>query len=955
MYRSARATGPKVSLTKPSQQRKPQASALLVAAANHFQKQLPGSSTPEQSVTPGAEDLANAESNPAALLENRFDCEERRQNQNTPDQSDRDGLCIPDPNQPESLEDAETEAEWQKPTQGARGDMQSYLDHFAYLNGQLDHLCTKHPGILGWKLDRLPQTLDHLKQHEDLLLQTCKHTDQNMTEMKKHTDDFCLAVTDKYDKLDGTVTNMVQSLHDTSTYLGNEAEKTQQTVDKHHEELDQQLQSCASRIMDQMELQVTTFSEATAKSLSALDTQTLAANAKLDRCLEMHESIADFTTKNNPTEALGRIESMASKTNTMLENVIDSQKLLTDIASQIVKDVSSLQEQENKHSKELHELQDEHATDQNHRFKELTEAFRLEAKRNRSQVNGSVKTFLSEVARVQKALQVDYVLVSDVGVDAVTESFEVTAFEEPVSAKDKARGAEGFHHRRVRDFTTQTEGGETKTEWVQTDAVQLEALVAKKQHRRQEEQKKGAAFSGAEKLRKQAKLASMKRPYSVFDYYHEEGIAQRIAKSLIFENISLAAVVINALWISIDTEFNDAALLIDAEPLFFVMENAFTIFFMCEILVRFLAFAKKRNCLRDGWFMFDACLVTMMVLETWVVMAVFAALGITSMKGLGGTLTTIRMVRLVRIARLSRMARLLRAFPELLIIIKALKFAARSVSVFFLLWILLAYTFAVGFRQITEDHPVGEKYFPSIPHTMSFLLLTGLFGDSAPVVEDITDLAPWMWPLMIFFLTLVSLTTMYMLVGVLVELVQNVAASEKEGLVVSHLATKLRDELERLGHKQESMELTQMEFQNLLMEPKIVTIMQEVGVDVIVLADMLDLICEDVSQKEGGTMTFPDIVDTILSMRGSNPSTVKDIKEQTRITKILMKEQVSDVRAFVTSEMTRLRLELSGFEADDNADLEHDPDKDVNFLTQRMGTLSPSAIQEAGDDDGDSP
>lgn len=348
--------------------------------------------------------------------------------------------------------------------------------------------------------------------------------------------------------------------------------------------------------------------------------------------------------------------------------------------------------------------------------------------------------------------------------------------------------------------------------------------------------------------------------------------------------------------------------------------------------------------------MFDACLVTMMILETWVVMAVFAALGITSMKGLGGTLTTIRMVRLVRLARLSRMARLLRAFPELLIIIKALKFAARSVSVFFLLWLIIAYTFAVGFRQITEDHPVGEKYFSTIPHTMSFLLLTGIFGESASVVEDITDMAPWMWPLMIFFLTLVSLTTMYMLVGVLVELVQNVAASEKEGLVVSHLASKLRDACEKLGHKQESMELTQMEFQNLLMEPSIVTIMQEVGVDVVVLADMLELICEDVSHKEGGSLTFADIVDTILSMRGSNPSTVKDIKEQTRITKILMKEQVSDVRAFVTSEITRLRLELSGHEVD--SDLEHDPDKDVDFTgMKRMGSL----VQEPGADDGDSP
>ena len=37
-----------------------------------------------------------------------------------------------------------------------------------------------------------------------------------------------------------------------------------------------------------------------------------------------------------------------------------------------------------------------------------------------------------------------------------------------------------------------------------------------------------------------------------------------------------------------------------------------------EVTLRFLCFQKKRHCLGDAWFVFDFCLVTMMVVETWV-------------------------------------------------------------------------------------------------------------------------------------------------------------------------------------------------------------------------------------------------------------------------------------------------------------------------------------------------
>ena len=56
--------------------------------------------------------------------------------------------------------------------------------------------------------------------------------------------------------------------------------------------------------------------------------------------------------------------------------------------------------------------------------------------------------------------------------------------------------------------------------------------------------------------------------------------------------------------------------------------------------------------------------------------------------------------------RLTRLTRLLRSFPELMIIVKGLTFAARSVCVFSLLWAIITYAFAIILRQLTEGRAV---------------------------------------------------------------------------------------------------------------------------------------------------------------------------------------------------------------------------------------------------------
>ena len=89
-----------------------------------------------------------------------------------------------------------------------------------------------------------------------------------------------------------------------------------------------------------------------------------------------------------------------------------------------------------------------------------------------------------------------------------------------------------------------------------------------------------------------------------------------------FENITLAVIAVNSIWISVDIDLNSRATLIGAHPIFVTAENAFCLYFVCELMVRFAAFARKRNCMKDAWFVFDSALVVTMILETWVMSAV---------------------------------------------------------------------------------------------------------------------------------------------------------------------------------------------------------------------------------------------------------------------------------------------------------------------------------------------
>mmetsp|Transcript_10372 Transcript_10372/g.30821 ORF Transcript_10372/g.30821 Transcript_10372/m.30821 type:complete len:651 (+) Transcript_10372:119-2071(+) len=391
---------------------------------------------------------------------------------------------------------------------------------------------------------------------------------------------------------------------------------------------------------------------------------------------------------------------------------------------------------------------------------------------------------------------------------------------------------------------------------------------------------------------KQAVRERLTRPvYNVKDKYHTTGIWQAIARHPTFENTTLGVIGFNALWIWIDTDYNKSAMLLMAKPHFQIMEHLFAVYFCFEWFTRFMAFAKKRDGFRDGWFCFDSALVFMMFAETWVMTLVIASSG----GGGGGAMGNTAILRLFRLLRLTRMLRMLRSMPELLILIKGMMAAMRSVMFVMALLVMLMYVFAIAFTQLCEGSDVGEQYFSTIPHSMYTLTMAGTFLDNiTDVVDNIRNEIPVVAALFILFVLLAALTLMNMLIGVLCEVVQGVANVEREEMSVSFANTRMKEIISQLD-EDGSGAISKEEFQEILNNGEAVRALADVGVDPIGLVDFADSIFESESTGEGVELSFPEFMDIVLQFRGSNGATVKDMVD---MRKFMVKTIRQELRRF---------------------------------------------------------
>ncbi|CAE7205045.1 SCN5A [Symbiodinium microadriaticum] len=392
--------------------------------------------------------------------------------------------------------------------------------------------------------------------------------------------------------------------------------------------------------------------------------------------------------------------------------------------------------------------------------------------------------------------------------------------------------------------------------------------------------REAAVFVDADALKRQLKQNLSKETYDVSMYYKETGVWQRIARSSLFEHVTLFMIAVNSVWIAIDTDSNDAATLVDAQPVFIVVENLFCVYFSVELAIRFAAFRYKRNCMKDSWFVFDSVLVALMVFETWILTIAVAAMG----SGAMSSPSFLRVLRLFRLTRMARMARLLRACPELFVMLKAIGVALRSVFFALLLLLGVVYVFAIFFTQLLDgkNAPEGrvDEQFATVAVSMNTLLINGALPDQGDLINNLLALddGPVYYAMILTYLLLSSLTVMNMLIGILCEVISVVSHVESEEMKLSAVKFSLQRILEETEADEDGdKKLNRAELELLLKNPKAVRTLADVGVDLLALVDLMDFIFE---QNED--LTFPEFMDIVLDLRGDNAATVKDIVDLRR-------------------------------------------------------------------------
>jgi len=350
---------------------------------------------------------------------------------------------------------------------------------------------------------------------------------------------------------------------------------------------------------------------------------------------------------------------------------------------------------------------------------------------------------------------------------------------------------------------------------------------------------------------------------------YTDGIFGRTAGSKVFEFSTLGMISLNALAIGVDADYSAVVGKpenLNEGPLgFIIVEWIFAIYFTSEVLIRFLAYKKKCDCLCDAWFVFDSFLVSLMVIETWVL----------PFLGGSGPLAQLSILRLLRLLRITRMARLMRAVPEMMVIIKGMVAATRTVCCTGALLVLVLYIFSILFTDAyheplipnAEEESEAEAMFGTMGKSMFSLFIMGT------VLDDVTQASNairetknyWMLSAFVVFILISSFMMLNMLIGVLVEVVGATAEGEREKSIETNVREAIGEIFGRMD-ADSNKSICRSEFLAMRKDKSVMEALKELDIT----GPHFHLYAELFFRQENGVvpmLTYEKLVSMILRLR----------------------------------------------------------------------------------------
>jgi len=250
---------------------------------------------------------------------------------------------------------------------------------------------------------------------------------------------------------------------------------------------------------------------------------------------------------------------------------------------------------------------------------------------------------------------------------------------------------------------------------------------------------------------------------------------KKIDSSKLFQGAVIAVILLSALLIGAKTHNLSA----NTIALLALLDLGVTIFFVIEIVIRYLAYPNKKRFFHSGWNIFDTVIV------------------IGSLIPSGGS-----GVLLARLLRVFRVLRLVSMVPELRLLINALLKAIPRMGYIALLMFVIFYIYAAIGSMFF--HPINEVLWGDVSISMLTLFRVATFEDWTDVMYETMAVHPLSWIYYLSFIFLTAFIFLNMMVGTVLEVMsqehENYRA-EQHGETVEGGEPASRAQIENLEHE----------------------------------------------------------------------------------------------------------------------------------------------------------
>jgi voltage-gated sodium channel len=223
------------------------------------------------------------------------------------------------------------------------------------------------------------------------------------------------------------------------------------------------------------------------------------------------------------------------------------------------------------------------------------------------------------------------------------------------------------------------------------------------------------------------------------------GALYKIKESRIFQFVVISIIILNAITIGVNTyDLSDLT-----KKLINYLDYSITVFFVIEIIIRFIGEPNKKNFFKSGWNIFDSTIVLISLIP----------------------IPNNSSFLLLRLLRVFRVLRIISVIPELKKIIEALLNSVKRVFYVSLLLFIILYIYAtIGSILFSEDIP---ERWSDLGVSMITLFQVLTLSSWEQVMLPLQDIYWWAWIYFFSFIIICGITMLNLLIAVLVDVVIN--------------------------------------------------------------------------------------------------------------------------------------------------------------------------------------